>query len=89
MPKVMDVMLENTHVSRKNKSLSPFKEAIVAKGVCVVRKFDEKPLYKPSAGKILIFDNERKEDDIVFRRPPKEQPAFKSEEGVVRNVFKK
>ena len=84
----MDVTLKNTHVSRKNKSPSHFKKAIVAKGVYVVRRFDEKPLYKPSAGKILIFDNERKEGDIVFRRPPKEEPVFTSE-GVIRSVFKK
>lgn len=58
-------------------------------GICVVREFKEKPLYKPSAGKILTYGSQKKGSDIVFRRPPNEQPVFKSEEGVVRNVFKK
>lgn len=59
------------------------------RGVYIVREFKEEPLYKQSAGRILVYGSEKKDTDIVFRRPPKEQPAFKSEEGVVRNVFKK
>ena len=52
-----------------------------------MKKFNEEPLYKSSAGQILVYTHERKDTDIRFRQPPKETPVFKEE--VILNVFKK
>lgn len=87
MNKVMNPVSKNKRTSLNNELSTSYEMTTVIKGVCVVKHFNDKPLYKQSAEKILIYTNERKDTDIVFRQPPKEKPVFK--EGVVLNVFKK
>lgn len=89
MTKVRSYTQRNGQASFGKSALYRSKMPPTTRGVYVVKEFKEEPLYKQSAGKILVYGSEKKDTDIVFRRPPKEQPAFKSEEGVVRNVFKK
>lgn len=79
--------LKGIRTSLNNKPLSSYKIVTVAKGVYILRDFNDAPLYKPSAGKILVYTREKKDTDIVFKHPPIEKPVFK--EGVVYNVFKK
>ena len=76
--------------STLNNTLTDCDSMSVIRGVCIVKCYNEKPLYKSSVGKILVYPKdpkEKKKTDIEFKQPPKEEPIFKEE--VIRNVFKK
>lgn len=89
MEKTMYCMLEEKYVSLETSddTLNDGGSMSVIRGVRIVKCYNEKPLYKPSAAKILVYSEEKKKTDIKFKQPPKEDPIFKEE--VIRNVFKK